>query len=188
MDYLESSPRFHTRTGYKPCGSASSWANGSAWPSVSWATRRRTRSRAGIGSTSSALIYPPATCAGRDAPKRRRYWPSCTTWRTALRCCDDQGRGLSLKGIAACMGPGVAIGVAHACRWSLAGAEARNETVCRHRLAPATSKCEGGSSRARRVSAIVFQVEESRARPRRTRIYEAPARRPDSPDRSELEQ
>ena len=51
---------------------------------------------------------------------------------------------LSLKGMAASMGPGVTSGEACARRWSVPGTDACNEAVGRHRLVHATSKREGG--------------------------------------------
>ena len=85
--------------------------------------------------------------------------------------------GYPSRALLACMGPGVASADAHARRWSIPGADTGNEAVGRRRLVPATSQRTGGGTRAERVSAIAVQVEESAARPRRTRIEEAPARR-----------
>ena len=68
------------------------------------------------------------------------------------------GVGLSLKGIAACMGHGVASGDACARRWPMPGADACNEAVGRHRLVHATSKREGGGSSVGRVSVVVKPV------------------------------
>ena len=86
------------------------------------------------------------------------------------------------------MGPGVASGVACARRWSIPEANACNEAVGRHRLVLATSKREGGGSRAGHVSAIAVQVEEQLlghdAPGSMKRRQDAPA----SPDRAGLEQ
>lgn len=91
--------------------------------------------------------------------------------------CDDQVAGLSMQVAAVRLASG-ASSAKHARRQSIAGAAARNQAVCCDCLVHAPGQRAGSGRRGRRVAGLAVQVEESIARPRRTRIYEAQARRP----------